>query len=430
MWWVKKHPLFTLIILSLLLRLSLLFLDFSFDVNNHIVWGKDAVERGLRGFYETKSSSGFAVHYPNYPPLAVMIFSLIYPLQSLVFKLVWWLNVTFPVFPSKLALFVESRTFLAGLLKLPSIAADIGLALLLMQFARKMVPKETKLYLLIASLFLFNPAIFYNSAYWGQIDAIPIFFALLSFYLLFFTKRSILSTIIFTLGILVKPTILLYLPIYIVYLVWKYKLINSLKALGVSLLVFWLVFLPFYRSGNVLFYPFSTYYKSVLLAQSIPFVTNGAFNFWLLLTQFQGIKDTAMFLLGMSYKVWGYIFTGIVFAFVAFHTFKKKVRITTFLYATFLLAFAGFLFLTKMHERYLMLPLPFLLLLSLKYKAYLRWFIALSILSFLNLYHSWPVPRSEVLVRLLDTPMIYSLLSLCNIVLFFYFLKRFISRTL
>ncbi len=429
MQWVKKHPFLALILLSLILRFSLLFLDYSFDVNNHMVWAKDALTRGVRGFYEIQSSQGFATHYPNYPPLAIVIFSFVYPLQSFIFKLVWWFNVTFPIFPSKLTLFVESRVFLAGLLKLPSIAADVGIALLLMEFARKMVPKEKKLPFITASLFLFNPAIFYNSAFWGQIDAVPIFFALLSFYLLFFTKHSILSALTFTLGILVKPTIFLYLPIYVIYLVWKHKLIDSLKALGTSLLVFWLVFLPFYQSGNILLYPFTTYYKSILLTQSIPFATNGAFNFWLLLTQFKGIKDTTVFLLGMSYRVWGYILTGAIFTLLASHAIKKKERATAFLCATFLLSLAGFLFLTKMHERYLMLPLPFLLLLSLKQKVYLRGFILLSIIGFLNLYHSWPVPRSEILIQLLDTPVIYSLLSLGNIGLFFYFLKRFISKT-
>ena len=115
MYFVKKHRLLFLIIFALILRFVLLFPDFSFDVNNHMVWAKDAIRRGLSGFYETPSSQAFAVPYPNYPPLAIYFFYLSYPLQAIIHKFVWWLNTTISLFPSNLIFFTETNNFFAAM---------------------------------------------------------------------------------------------------------------------------------------------------------------------------------------------------------------------------------------------------------------------------------------------------------------------------
>lgn len=424
---VKKHSLLIVIVAAVLLRLALFFLDYSFDVNNHIIWGKDAIQRGLSGFYETRSSERFGVKYPNYPPLAIYIFSLIYPLQSIFYKITWWLNVNIPVFPSKLIFFVDSRTFLAGLFKIPSSLADFGIAYMVYLFIKDPRFKIKGSKLLILSLILFNPAFFYNSAYWGQIDAIPIFLALFSFYFLI-KNRPVLSTISFALALLVKPTALIYLPFYLILLLRKNNLLSVVKSLTISLFVFWLYFLPFFKTGNILLFPFATYYEKIMLTQSLAFISNGAFNFWLLISQFKGIKDTTVFLMGLSYQTWGYLITSILFIFIGNFLLKKKDKTNSFFHVIFLGAFASFLFLTKMHERYTMLPLPFLLLISLKDRSLMKWFIVFSVVSFLNLYHSWPVPHNELLIKALDTSMVYTLLSILNIIIFFYFLIVISSR--
>ena len=104
---------------GLAIRLALLFLDFSFDVNNHIVWGMDAVNHGLRGFYETRSSETFAVLYPNYPPAAIYLFAAVWELYSGLHAFLWWLNTSISFFPSRLMYFSDTRIFIAGLFKLP-----------------------------------------------------------------------------------------------------------------------------------------------------------------------------------------------------------------------------------------------------------------------------------------------------------------------
>src|SRR3990167_2170001 len=443
---LKKQPLFLILFLGLFLRLSLLFLDYSWDVHNHIVWAKDLWQSGFAGFYEKQSSEVYATIYPNYPPLAIFIFYLFYPLQSIIEKIAWQINIALPLFPSKLIFFIQSRTFLAAVMKLPAVFADLGIAwlcFLIVLRLRSGQAKNKMVAILAVSFVLFNPAFFYNSSLWGQIDIIPIFFVLFSFYLLLFNKRYLLSGLVFTFALLVKPTAFVYLPLYIIFFINKYSLINFLKTFLIANFIFLISFFPYLKNLNNLLLPYSIYSEKILAAQSLPYVTNGAFNFWVLITGFAGIKDTAPFLFGISYGLWGYFITGsfIIFVLVKFfrHSGKRVERArpesnndsgvpfdfaqgpqNDIFLAFFLIAFAAFLFLTKMHERYSILPLPFLLLVGLKNQNLLKWFVILSLISLLNLYHSWPVPRLDFLTNILYLPFITTGISLVNVFIFFY----------
>ena len=442
--------LFFVFIFGFLLRLGLMFLDFSWDVNNHISWVQDLWRHGPAGFYETRSGEVFATPYPNYPPISIIFFSIFYPIQSFLFKIVWWLNTSIPAFPSKIVLFVESRGFLAGMLKWPAIFADLGLAYLVYRFAQKLKAKNP---LIFPALILFNPAFFYNSALWGQIDVIPIFLVLASVYLFLYGEKylpphqlyilfqratrsmhnwcgGVLSAVLFLLSILVKPTTLVWLPIYSAFFIKKFGLKKSLQTLVVSLIIFWLVFLPFLTptSKSLVWGPVTTFADKILTKQSLPFVTNGAFNFWVLITHFKGIKDTAPFLFGISYQMWGIILTGVTYLYLIFRFLKIKITAQSVFYSFFLTYLVSFLFLTKMHERYTMLPLVFILLASIKERRLSKWFWILSILSFLNLYHSWPVPMIAWFHNFLKLSAVHYTLAALNLFVFFYLLSGVLSR--
>ena len=450
---LKKQPLYLILFLGLFLRLSLLFLDYSWDVHNHIVWAKDLWQSGFAGFYEKQSSEVYATIYPNYPPLAIFIFYLFYPLQSIIEKIAWQINIALPLFPSKLIFFIQSRTFLAAVMKLPAVFADLGIAwlcFLIVLRLRSGQAKNKMVAILAVSFVLFNPAFFYNSSLWGQIDIIPIFFVLFSFYLLLFNKRYLLSGLVFTLALLVKPTAFVYFPLYIIFFIYKYSLINFFKTFLISNFIFLISFLPFLKNLNNFLLPYSIYSEKILAAQSLPYVTNGAFNFWVLIKGFTGIKDTAPFIFGIPYQIWGYLITGFFIILIIYRllmSFLWKPRRTwrkqesrklldsnfrgndshqNIFYAVFLIAFAAFLFLTKMHERYSLLPLPFLLLLTLKKPGFLKWYFLLSIMSFLNHYHSWSVPKLAFITSILYSPTIVYALALINLILFLYLLSSYL----
>lgn len=69
------------------------------------------------------------------------------------------------------------------LVKLPSILADIGTALLLY----RMLPEKKEFY---SALFLFNPLTLWISSGWGQYDSLPAFFTVLAVFLLMKSKAA------------------------------------------------------------------------------------------------------------------------------------------------------------------------------------------------------------------------------------------------
>ena len=421
---IKKHFLFFLFLLGLVIRLSIIFYDYSWDVNNHMVWAKDLLARGPQNFYETQSSNVFAWLTPNYPPLAILIFMMMRLLNPLIHSFYWWLNLHISFIPSNLIFFLEKTVFLAALMKIPAILTDLGVAYIVYLFAKKIVPKNIKTQMIGVSLILFNPAFIFNSALWGQIDSIPIFFVLLSIYFLLYTKWSVISATMFTLALLVKPTALIFLPIYILLFIKKFGFKRSIMSLFIINIIFYFFFLPFMRGKNIL-YPYETYIGKILAAQSLPYVTNGAFNFWVLITGFKGIKDIAPFFLNVSYRLFGYMVVGVINIFAILCFIRSKKITEDFFMALFVTAFAAFLFLTKMHERYSLLPLVFLLLFSLKKTKFFTLFILLSMISFINHYHNWAVPRIEFIMKIIDSmPFVY-FISLMNVVIFFYLLWSF-----
>ena len=422
---IKKNLLFFLFLLGLLVRLSLMFVDYSWDVNNHMVWARDFLTRGAQGFYETQSSNVFAYLTPNYPPLAIFTFVIVYPLQSIIHGAYWWLNLHISFIPSNLIFFMEKTVFMAGLFKLPGIAADLGLAFICYLIACKIVPKNKKIQLLAPALILFNPAFIFNSALWGQIDSLPIFFVLWSIYLLLYSRRDIISALLFTVAILIKPTALVFLPAYSVLFIKKFGLRSSFLNLVIANVFFIASFLPFMKDKNIFTYPYELYSKGILAAQSLPYVTNGAFNFWTLITGFKEIKDTVPLIWNISYRLIGYLVVALTTIFLLMRVYTNKIREQTIFATFFLISFAAFLFLTKMHERYSLLPLVFLLLFSLKNQKNFRWFILLSIISLINHYHSWAVPWIPSLAGVIRSAPFIFIISLLNVGLFFYFSIQF-----
>lgn len=417
---VRKHnTLIILFSLGLLLRLLLIFVDYAYDVNNHIVWGQDALKRGFINYYNRESSEKFCCEYPNYPPLAIYFFYLIHALQPYIINLISWLAGSF--------VYIRTQTgFIASIIKLPAVFADLGIAYVCYLFAKKLVPQSNKLQLTAILFILFNPAFFYNSALWGQIDAIPIFFILCALYLLFYNNSTVVSIIFFTASILSKPNAILYIPYYLLYFIYKYKLKNIFKIIIVGSIFAWICFLPFYKSGNLFLYPFTSYMN--IFDRHGYFINSGAFNIWAIKNFYQLIPDKLAFFLNISYSTWGYVMVGIFVLLMVFFFLKSKDKKYALIYAIFIGSYATFLFLTKIHERYMLYSLPFLLLVSLKNQHLLKWFVVISLLHLLNLNAIWHVRGIDIL-KVKENIIIPSILAICNIALFFHLLFVYLRES-
>jgi Gpi18-like mannosyltransferase len=404
-----------------------MFVASSFDINNHISWAQDAVSRGLPGFYETQSKEVYAWLYPNYPPLAILIFCLVFLLKQQVFNLLWWLNLKIPLFPSKIFSFLGTRQYTTGFYKIPAIIFDLILAYLVYLLAKKLFPKNERKHLIIVSLILFNPMFFYISGLWGQIETIVLTFFLISLYLLLFSKKPVLSFVFFVLSFLVKPVVIIFLPIYIIYFLKNYRWKEIINSLIIGNLIFWLSFLPFYKSGNIFTYPYTTYFNKIILSQSLDKVSNSAFNFWSIFSGLMQIKDTTKIVGPVSYQRLGFIIVAVLYAVIISKYLKQTKSLTTFFYALFLTGFVYLMFATKMHERYFIYLLPFLFLVSLKEEKYFKWSLFLSILFFLNVFYSWSIPYFDWMA-LFKNNLTITCLSLINFLSFGYLLFKIDGR--
>ncbi len=247
-----------------------------------------------------------------------------------------------------LGLPMESQAY-SLLIKMPSILADLfcgGAVLLLAQ--RKLGEKSA---LLLSGAYLFCPAVFLNSAQWGQADSFCTAI-LLGSLLLLCQERYIPSAVLYGLSIACKPQMFIFAPLYLFFALKRRRF--GMLGLGVLLAVGTLLLtaLPFTQDFNFLW--LLERYQSTLDYYS--FYSVNAYNFWSLIgwnwkALPAGLAGDALDLLG---AVIATVLCGV-------WVFCAKSRAVVF-YCPALLMAAMYAFSVKMHERYLFPALLFLLL--------------------------------------------------------------------
>ena len=247
-----------------------------------------------------------------------------------------------------LGLPMESQAY-SLLIKMPSILADLfcgGAVLLLAQ--RKLGEKSA---LLLSGAYLFCPAVFLNSAQWGQADSFCTAI-LLGSLLLLYQERYIPSAVLYGLSIACKPQMFIFAPLYLFFALKRRRF--GMLGLGVLLAVGTLLLtaLPFTQDFNFLW--LLERYQSTLDYYS--FYSVNAYNFWSLIgwnwkALPAGLAGDALDLLG---AVIATVLCGV-------WVFRAKSRAVVF-YCPALLMAAMYAFSVKMHERYLFPALLFLLL--------------------------------------------------------------------
>ena len=118
---------------------------------------------------------------------------------------------------------------------------------------------------------------------------------------------------------------------------------------------------------------------------------------------------------------------GLVNIFVILLLIRSKKITEDFFMALFINALAAFLFLTKMHERYLAPALPFLALSAASHRRLWPIFAAISLSHLANLYHEWWFPRIPILVNWLSSwaaiQLMAATITTSTIITLTYFLK-------
>jgi predicted membrane-bound dolichyl-phosphate-mannose-protein mannosyltransferase len=258
------------------------------------------------------------------------------------------------------------------LYKLPANLADIATGFLIYKILLK--SKGEKWGIVGSLIYLFNPAIFANSALWGQVDSFTALTSILAVF--FFSKFYILSSIFLALGTAIKPQTAFVLPV-ILFMMFKekWKIKKILIYLTTGLLVFMSLFIPFWNHGTFSAFVFE---RLSLSANQYPYISVNAFNFWGLIGQWK--PDNIYFQFG------GYLLVLISIAVLFFRTIKIKhpeYYLLSFLFA------ASFIFFTRMHERHLLSVFAPLAIVAIENPILLIPYIGFSLTYIVNLYYSY-----------------------------------------
>jgi Gpi18-like mannosyltransferase len=278
------------------------------DTNDFISWFGTAVSQGIRPFYLV---AGFA----DYPPFNVYIF--------------WFFG----------SIANATGIGIANIVKWVPNIFDLATAVLIYYFVRKQ--SSFKLAILTTALYAFNPAVIFNTAIWGQYDAVYTFFLVLSL-MLALRNNPKFSAAVFALAILTKPQGIALAPL-LIYLIFRK---NGIKSLLISVAVFattvFAVILPFEWSNPVTF--LSKIYFGAY--SGYQYTSINAFNLWGMFGLWQ--PDGNLFILG-----WALFGAFTVFTLYILHRRFNISGEWLAVFCAFMFFFAFFMLPTRIHERYM-----------------------------------------------------------------------------
>lgn len=370
-----------------LIRLFFAFVIWHPDLNNHVDWGIRFFQYGPKMFYAPEANV-WSYTWPNQPPGTTYMFAGVRILFEFVFNIFWKINILIPQFPSIIVSYFETNLYPA-LLKLPAILADFGIAYLVYRITNKKWA---------GIVWLLNPVSWYNSAVWGQYDAVINFLALLSFYFLL-EKKLTFAVLAFALSIYVKASLLIFAPIFlIIALRQRYQIKEYAMALLTTFVLIGLVTLPFSR-GNVFVWLYELYSKKIFV-QQLHVITANAFNLWSGIAGIHERPDTLPFL-GLNFKLWSYLLFAVSYLPLLLSIYKNQSK-KNVIWVLALTAFSSFILLTNMHERYLYPLFPYFTILIFWYPKLIITYVLVSLINILNLYNFWFTPRIDPIVNLLS----------------------------
>jgi dolichyl-phosphate-mannose-protein mannosyltransferase len=371
-----------LLALGLAVRLALAFVDgFQVDIGTFRAWSGQLANDGPWNFYKD-------AFFTDYAPGYMYVLWAIGELDQ------------------RIHFTAEEFEYI---LKVPSILADLASAALLYIMLRGQKPGVR---IGASAAYLFFPPALFIGALWGQVDSILAFLTLLSVY--FISKdRPVAAAVTFVLAFLTKPQAIAALPILAFWIVREHppaffkrpaervpgeSVIPRvlIECTVIPLVVLLVLITPFFK--------LEPWRLVEVLSEATDVYPNNSFwayNFWNMGGLFDwGFRcdggsgcnptdaENATEFLGIATRAWGIFLFGSSVALTMFAL--RNVRGTGFLaLGVALSVLAFYIFLTRMHERYVFPAfLPMLLACALiQSRALWAGFVAASTIHFFNLYH-------------------------------------------
>ena len=279
------------------------------------------------------------------------------------------------------------------LYKLPAIIADTLIFSQLYRLGKRFASDRSAL--AAASLFLISPIFRLDSAVWGQVESVLILFLLYSLIKLY-DKKYTSAVLLYVLAVLIKPQALIAAPVYLFAFIESRSIKQAVVSSAAGLALFIALIMPFSPAWNesVGFFafvnalnPFWVIGKYTGTIASYPYFSVNAFNLYGLLGLNWVSFDTAGS--GIILPIINAAVITIACAGSAYIYFKVKNRGSKIALSCYFLFGFLFTFAFKMHERYIILPIIFLLLdfVFSENKKMPVLFAALSIVGYLNLFY-------------------------------------------
>ena len=353
---MRKATLIALIGYLLLRSILAVLPGYDWDTTLFKQWALFAARDGVEEIYVQAEEM-------DYPPLIAYI---LYPLGKIYLA-------TDPEAADDLALeAIPESSALTALVKLPAIVFDLVIAGLLALWVRRLpagLVHDDRWTRFLPWLYLLNPAVLFNGAYWGQVDAIHSAFVLAAFLWLCWGRSAWPAWVLLTLAVLMKPLAAPFFPLFAAASLVRYGLRSSvtggLAAIGTGLLVF----SPYLATGRIV----PTIERVVGDLGAMAYMSTNGHNLWWALGG--GWQDSEVPWLGP--------FTATQVAVVLFGLFYLAVFIvgqrlrardsTPILGLAFVVAFGFFMLATHMHENHVFVAIPLLLPLTVLRGPRLAW---------------------------------------------------------
>lgn len=342
------------------------------DIGFFVSWTRTLHEHGIGGFFE-------AQRFCDYPPLSLLFFvALGHAAQWLYGGL-------------------GDADAMRVLLKIPACLADLAIGIMIFIEARRLLGARAGN--AAAALFVLNPVIIYNTAYWGQIDSLFTAFVLLAF--LFVGRRCWhLAGAAAAAGLLIKFQAIAFVPLLLfeAYRIGRWRAVGGKLVAALALAS--CVLLPFAWQG-VMDDVLQRSYVNVVGQYND--LSKSAYNLWyaigdphtadtgipapIVAAVAQGrteLSADASWMLRLNWRTISLIIFALMVAIVLSLYSRRPTEISCY-GAARLLGLAFFVFPTEMHERYALPAVAFLAVWTASSQWKERVFYILSAMLLLNL---------------------------------------------
>ena len=361
-WWLLGIA----VVLAVFVRLMLLpyapQIGYAWDHDDYVRWGMQATDKGLLTLYkEPPAAHDIQVwkggewvktqraidRVCNYPPGSAY---LLYH-SGLLFK---------AVSGDRLINTTVSRAVFG----VWSIVADLFLAAGCAALAARAMSWTAARGVFLVMLFM--PPLLWDSVIWGQMDSVVLAPLVWMLYFMLWHKW-VWAGILWGVALALKPQAVLLLPVWAVAaLVYRPQRLAVTTGAAVGAGVLFLVALPFTVTSGLAWFK-QSYWENLTAAYS-SFTTLKAFNIWYLDALLSDSLDTAGTWIGISKRVWGELLLVLGLVGGAAYVLRRRRRDPALLTVWTAVSMLVLVMLpTKVHERYLVLALPFLVVLAMRW---------------------------------------------------------------